>query len=225
MTDGYGRDIDRVPIEVDKEDLLGASTPADLTDLMDGAVREATRKQEERLVRSLFAQIREHTVTEQDKEESRPNVSMHEEPPDLEDMEFEDWFVPAGCVRVDGKGEPLTVDLLYEAREAAEREGLYPENSGWEWWLHPYQLNNVRDDETWQHSVGGMGTWEEDEEYAHAFCGTPVRTWPAFPKGAALLLDVDVLVPEHAVGSRVPQGVLLKDPRRVVRITSLGVTD
>lgn len=223
MTDGYGRDKDRKIARTDVSDVLKDAEdalnfergPADLTDLMEGAVEETTRQHEERLVRSLFQQIRETTV-----EVYEPTFA--EDPADFPDLGRED-YEERGAVRIDAEGEPLTVDLLYEAREAAERAGLYPDNEGWEWWCHPHQLNNVREDETWEHAVGGVGTWDVDEEYAHAFCGTPMRTWPAFPKGACLLLDVDVLVPAHGVGSRVPQAVQLKDPTRIVRITSLGV--
>lgn len=217
MTDRYGRDKEDRPLDLDPanfgvEDIdLKPEEPMDLTETL-------LKGREEALVKSLFRQIREHTVTEEDKEESRPNVSMHEEPPDLEDMEFEDWFVPSGCIRVDAEGRPLSMELLYDALEAAEREGNYPRDNGWEWWLHHEQLHNLRQREadTW------WANSHSDEEYEAEAVGVPIRAFPVFPTGALLLIDPRVLEPVHRVGSRAAQEVHLTDPRRVVRVTSIG---
>jgi len=224
MTDPYGRDnedgIPRREFTVDKD----VETIADLEAAGEHQLKDLTETlmegHEEALVKSLFRQIREHTVTEEDKEESRPNVSMHEEPPDVEDMEFEDWFVPAGCIRVDAAGTPISVDLLVDAIEAARREGNYPRDNEWEFWLHHEQLHVLRDGEDYHE-------WQRHEtvaesEYNAEVHGIGVRALPVFPTGAILLLDPRVLEPEHGVGDRAAQGVVLKDPRRVVRVTSVA---
>lgn len=204
--------MDPERFDITEED-LNLTEPMDLTEtLMEG--------REEALVRSLFRQIREHTVTDEDKEESRPNVSTHEEPPDVEHMEFEDWFVPAGCIRVDAEGRQISVDLLLDAMEAARREGNYPRDNDWEFWLHHEQLHVLRDSKEYQE-------WRQHEtvaesEFAASVHGIPVRTFPVFPTGAILLLDPRVLEPEHGLGQRAAQGVVLRDPRRVVRVTSVA---
>lgn len=204
--------FDRADFELSKEDVV-PEEPMDLTEtLMEG--------REEALVKSLFRQIREHTVTEEDKEESRPNVSMHEEPPDVEDMEFEDWFVPSGCVRVDAEGRPMSIELLVDAIQAARREGNYPRDNNWEFWLHHEQLHNLRDNTDPMEWYDNEHTPED--EYAAEVHGVPMRAFPVFPTGAVLLLDPRVLEPQHGVGRRAAQGVTLTDPRRVVRLTSIG---
>ena len=68
--------------------------------------------------------------------------------------------------------------------------------------------------------------WEDgetDEEYEAEIYGAGMRTFPSFPRAAVLLLDPETLEPEHAVGSRLPRAVLVRDPRKVVRITALGL--
>lgn len=212
--EGPGVPLEVDPTRVDVEDLDLTGT-MDLTEtLMEG--------HEESLVRSLFEQIREHTVTEEDVNESRPSFNVGEEPPDLEDMEFEDWTTPSGAARVDAEGQPISVEVLWDAMEAAEREGLYPENGAFEWWVHHEHLHELRGNVDPTTSHPEIGRFEASEDYDWGFMGVPGRAFSVFPRGAILLLDPSILEPVHGVGSRAAQGVTVTDPRRIVRVTGIG---
>ena len=221
------RDEDKGVPDFDVDERLEAMQEADI--IREGPqLKDLTETlmegREEALVKSLFRQIREQTVTDEDIEESRPNVSMHEEPPDIEDMEPADWTVPAGCVRVDAEGQPISIDLLVDVIAEARRKGNYPRDNGWEFWLHHEQLNHLRESADPMEWYDHAGT-PEDLECATEVHGIPVRAFPVFPKGAVLLLDPAALEPQHGLGSRTPQGVTLVDPRRVARVTGIGRPD
>jgi len=185
-------------------------TPLGFEDLADNAIGDFARKEEERLVQLLFDRIRNAEV-----EVHNSRVSMEEDKEDLlGDMETS----TERHHRIDAGGEQLNMDHIYDALEAAERAGGHVE-ADFEWWLHPKQLHGLRHREEQIVTVAeaskrdGPGTLH----------GAQLRTFPQFPRAAVLLLDPEVLVPEHGVGSRVPQGVQIRDPRKVVRITSLGL--
>jgi len=197
--------------------LKDKDTPISVEDLADNRIGDIARAEEERLVRTLFERIREAEVEVHDPQ-------FVTDPEDLEPGTMDTSTERAG--RIDAEGEPLTIDHIYDAAEIAESNGFRVDANGWEWWLHPRQLNNLRDDEDVKHHLAGAGPVLEAEEgeYAAEIIGTPIRTFPQFPRAAALLIDPETLEPEHAVGSRVPKAVLVRDPRRVVRITGLGLS-
>ena len=187
--------------------LKDKDTPLSVEDLAD-PVPGIAQAEEERLVRNLFDRIRKAEVEVHD-----PQFVM--DPEDVEPGTMETSTERAG--RIDAEGEPLTIDLIYDAAEVAESNGFRVDANGWEWWLHPRQLNNLRDDEDVKHHLGGAGPLHEpaEDEYSGEIMGTPIRTFPQFPRAAALLIDPETLEPEHAVGSRVPKAVLARDPRRL----------
>jgi len=185
-------------------------TPLSVEDLAD-PVPGIAQAEEERLVRNLFDRIREAEIEVHD---SQFVMDAEDLEPGTMDTSTE------RAHRIDAEGEQLNDDHIYDAIEAAERAGGRID-SGWEWWSHPCQLNHLRRTEDF--AIEPLVERDFEEEFDAKLHGAGWRLFPQFPRAAVLLLDPEVLVPEHGVGSRVPQGVVIRDPRKVVRITSLSL--